>query len=398
MNLAEIKTAAEKFLVPNYGTRQIALARGEGPYVWDIEGVKYLDMLGGIAVCVLGHSHPVVAKAIAEQAGVLTHISNLYLHPWQVQLAQLLVENSFADKIFFCNSGAEANEAALKLAKKYAQHEGNTQRYEVISLWESFHGRTIATLSATGQSKYHEGFKPLLPGFTFVPRNDITALMDAVTDHTCAIMLELIQGEAGVNPLSEEYVKAVRELCSERDITLIIDEVQTGMGRTGTLWAYQQYGIMPDIMTTAKGLGNGFPIAAMMTTTSLARTLGAGSHGCTFGGGPLACAAALATLKTILSEDLPGKAANLGGYFIKKLKTLKKDFKVVKEIRGRGLMVGLELEEGGQAVFEGLLERRILANCVAGKTIRFLPPLIITEQEIDLTVEAIREILQTSAS
>lgn len=397
----ELDGLAERYLAPNYGKRiglPIALVRGSGCWGYTPEGDKYLDFLGGIAVCVLGHCHPAVTRAIADQAERLLHASNLFLTEPQVRLAQMLVEHSFAEQAFFCNSGAEANEAALKLAKKIAQDRGETQRYEVVSLQDSFHGRTIATLSATGQTKLQEGFKPLLPGVNYLPINDVQAAHELIGERTCAVIVEPIQGESGVRPVGEEYLRMLRELCTERGAALILDEIQSGMGRTGKLFAFEHAGIEPDIVTLAKGLGNGMPIGAMLAKRETMSHLSPGSHGSTFGGNPVACAAALATLETLFEENLMERVQELSEHLFRQLKELRKAFpKRIREIRGLGLMVGVELDEAA-SVHRALLERGILTNCVRGKTIRLLPPFIITRAEIDLFIGELRAILAEEES
>jgi predicted acetylornithine/succinylornithine family transaminase len=313
-------------------------------------------------------------------------------------LAKLLVENSFADRVFFCNSGAEANEAALKLAKKVAQDHGETQRYEVVSLQDSFHGRTIATLSATGQHKLHEGFKPLLPGFTHVPANNVEAVSDMVTKTTCAVIVEPIQGEGGVKPVTDEYLRLLREICTERGALLIVDEIQTGMGRTGKLFAHEHAQIEPDIVTMAKGLGNGLPIGAMLAKNEVMNHLTPGSHGSTFGGNPIACAAGLATLETLLEENYFDRINELSAHLFKQLRPLKKKFpKRVLDIRGRGLMVGIEMDDA-TPIHKALLDQKIVTNCIKGKVLRLLPPYVISEAEIDLFVKKLGDILGGSKS
>jgi predicted acetylornithine/succinylornithine family transaminase len=398
---SELAALAESVLAPNYGKRigiDLAFTSGKGPWLYTPEGEKYLDFLAGIAVCCLGHSHPRVTKAIQEQAEKVIHTSNLFLIEPQIRLAKLLVECSFADQVFFCNSGAEANEAALKLAKKIAQDRGETHRYEVVSLQDSFHGRTIATLSATGQTKLHEGFRPLLPGFNYIPPNDVEAAADLIGDRTCAVIVEPIQGEAGVRPVSDEYIRMLRELCTERGALLILDEVQTGMGRTGKLFAYEHAAIEPDIVTIAKGLGNGVPIGAMLAKREVMQHLSAGSHGSTFGGNHLACAAALATLETLLDENLLERIQDLSEALFRGLKDLKKKFpKRIKDIRGRGFMIGIDFDNA-TPVHQALLERRVVTNCIRGKTLRLLPPYIIARAEIDLFLAELKAVLEESGS
>jgi acetylornithine/N-succinyldiaminopimelate aminotransferase len=394
---AEIAVLAEQVLAPNYGKRigvDIAFVRGKGPWLYTPEGEKYLDFLGGIAVCCLGHCHPKVTQAIQKQAETLVHVSNLFLIEPQVRLAKLLAEYTFAEQVFFCNSGAEANEAALKLAKKIAQDRGENQRYEVVSLQDSFHGRTIATLSATGQSKLHEGFKPLLPGFSYVPVNDVQAAEEMIGDHTCAVIVEPIQGEAGVRPVADEYLRLLRELCTERGAMLIMDEIQTGMGRTGKFFAHEYACIEPDIVTLAKGLGNGVPIGAMLAKKEIMQHLTPGSHGSTFGGNPLASAAACATVGTIFEEKLLDRVVDLSEALFRGIKDLKRKYpRKIKEVRGRGLMVGIEFEDA-TPIHQALLSRRIITNCVRGKTLRLLPPYTISKSEIALFLAELGSVLE----
>ena len=398
MKSIEMAENAEAFLAPNYGSRNLAFVRGKGPWLFTPEDEKYLDLLSGIAVCCLGHCHPRVTQAIQDQAGQLVHVSNFFLIEPQVRLAKLLVENSFADRVFFCNSGAEANEAALKLAKKVAQDRGETHRYEVVSLQDSFHGRTIATLSATGQHKLHEGFKPLLPGFTHVPANNVEAVSEMVTETTCAVIVEPIQGEGGVKPITDEYLRLLREICTERGALLIVDEIQTGMGRTGKFFAHEHAQIEPDIVTMAKGLGNGLPIGALLGKDEVMNHLTAGSHGSTFGGNPIACAAGLATLETLLQENYFDRINDLSTHLFKQLRPLKKKFpKKILDIRGRGLMVGIEMDDAAP-VHQELLKRKIVTNCIKGKVLRLLPPYVISDAEIDLFVKELGDILGGSKS
>jgi len=396
---SELSALAGEVLAPNYGARigrEIAFVRGEGPWLYTPEGERYLDFLAGVAVCCLGHCHPRVTHALQEQVERLLHASNYFLIEPQIQLAKILVEHTFADQVFFCNSGAEANEAALKLAKKVACDRGESKRYEVVSLQDSFHGRTIATLSATGQTRIHEGFKPLLPGISYIPANDVQAAGERIDESTCAVIVEPIQGESGVRPITSEFLRLLRDLCTERGALLVVDEIQTGMGRTGTFFAHEEAGIEPDIVTLAKGLGNGFPIGAMLAKREIMSHLSAGSHGSTFGGNPPACTAALAVLETLFEEDYLEKIRGLSSYLFSQLKGLKKRFpKRIVEIRGRGLMVGVEFDDA-VPVFEGLLDRKIVTNCIRGKTLRLLPPYVIARAEIDLLVRAISEILEES--
>jgi acetylornithine/N-succinyldiaminopimelate aminotransferase len=380
---SEIKELAGKYLINNYGERQIALVRGEGVYVWDADGKKYLDFVAGISTNNLGHSHPKIVEAIIEQAKKLIHVSNLYNIEPQVRLAQRIVELSFADKCFFCNSGAEANEAAIKVSRKYSKEKFGEEKFEIITMKKSFHGRTITTLTATGQEKYQKGFEPLSPGFKYVPFNDIMAIEDAVTKNTCAIMVEPIQVEGGINIPSDDYLPNLRKFCDNNNILLIYDEVQTAMGRTGKLFGYETFGVEPDIITMAKALGAGVPIGCMATRAHIAESLTPGSHASTFGGNPLVCSAALASINTIVDDNLPKNAEKMGKYLTQKLLSLKEKFPVIKEVRGRGLIIGAELDMEGKELVNQALKHGLILNCIGTNVIRFVPPLIINEEQID---------------
>jgi predicted acetylornithine/succinylornithine family transaminase len=372
----------------------IVLVKGSGVKVWDVNGKEYLDFVAGIAVCNLGHSHPQVIAAVKEQLENLTHVSNLYYTEPQAQLARLLVENSFADKVFFCNSGAEANEAAIKLARKYAHENMGPDKFELITMKDSFHGRTMATITATGQEKFQFGFTPLLEGFTYVPFNDLQALEARISNKTCGIMLEPIQGEGGVNIPDDNYLVSVREICDRHGILLIVDEVQTGMGRTGKLFAYEYSGIKPDIMTLAKALGNGFPIGAMLATDKIAKAFVPGNHASTFGGSPLAMAAANATVKTMLHESILEHCREMGDYFLLQLKNLQQKHKIIKEARGKGLMLAAQLNIESGDIVNQCLQRGLLIASAGSKTLRFVPPLIITTQDIDQAIKVLDEVME----
>jgi len=389
----DTRTLADKYIFKTYGRFPIALARGKGCRVWDEEGKEYIDFVGGIAVCALGHSSPLVSAALDEQSRKLVHVSNLYYTRPQVELAMLLVENSFADRVFFCNSGAEANEAAIKLARRYSNEKFGDNRYKIITMKGSFHGRTMATLSATGQDKVKTGYSPLLEGFEFVPFNDLSSLEDAVDDSVCAIMLEPIQGEGGVKCPDPEFLPGVRELCNKRDLVLIFDEVQTGMGRTGRLFAHEIFGVTPDIMTLAKALGNGFPIGAMLAIEELSSAFTKGSHATTFGGTPLATAVAKAVTESILNDGILDNCRTIGDYFRERLQGLKKRHNVIKEIRGFGLLIGVELEIDGAPIVNACMEKGFLINCAQERVLRFVPPLIISKDEVDLFIDAFDDIL-----
>jgi acetylornithine/N-succinyldiaminopimelate aminotransferase len=389
----DTKTLADKYIFKTYGRFPIALAKGKGCRVWDEEGKEYIDFVGGIAVCALGHSSALVSAVLEEQSRTLVHVSNLYYTRPQAELARLLVENSFADRVFFCNSGAEANEAAIKIARRYSNEKYGDKRNTIITMKGSFHGRTMATLSATGQDKVKTGYTPLLEGFKFVPYNDLTGLEQAVDESVCAIMLEPIQCEGGVICPDPGYLKGVRDLCDKKGLVLIFDEVQTGMGRTGKLFAYEHSGIKPDVMSLAKALGNGLPIGAMLAIEELSSAFTKGSHATTFGGTPLATAVARAVTSSILNDGVLDNCRKMGDYFRARLQELKKKHGVIRDIRGPGLIIGLELETDGAPVVTACMEKGFLINCVQDKVIRFVPPLIVGKEEIDLLVEALDEIL-----
>jgi acetylornithine/N-succinyldiaminopimelate aminotransferase len=389
----DTKTLADKYIFQTYGRFPIALERGEGCRVWDEDGKEYIDFVGGIAVCALGHSSPVVTAALDAQSRKLVHVSNLYYTRPQAELAKLLVEHSFADRVFFCNSGAEANEAAIKLARRYSNEKFGDKRNTIITMKGSFHGRTMATLSATGQDKVKKGFTPLLEGFKFVPFNDLAALKAAIDYSVCAVMLEPIQCEGGVICPDEGFLKGVRELCNDKGLVLIFDEVQTGMGRTGRLFAHENFGVTPDIMTIAKALGNGLPIGAMVAIEELSSAFSKGSHATTFGGTPLATAVAKAVVESIINGGLLDNCRNMGNYLKDKLLRLKKKHEVIKEIRGMGLILGVELGVEGAPVVNSCMEKGFLINCVQDRVIRFVPPLIINKNEIDLFIETFDDIL-----
>ena len=386
---------ADRYLMHTYSRQPVILRKGRGMKVWGTDGKEYLDFVGGIAVNVLGHCHPKVVIAIQKQAQRLLHVSNLYHIEPQIKLAKLLCAHSFADKAFFCNSGAEANEAAIKLARKYAKEHYGQDKFEVITALNSFHGRTLATVTATGQEKFQKGFEPLMPGFKHVPFDDINALQSAISRNTCAVMLEPIQAEGGVMIPSEDYFKEVRKLCDENGLLLILDEVQTGMGRTGKLFAHEHYGITPNIMTLAKGLGGGVPIGAALATEKVAAAFQPGSHASTFGGNPLVCAAAIATLETILEDGLLIEhCARMGKYLISRMEQLREDYHdTIADIRGKGLLVGLEINKDGASMVKACLEKGLLINCTAGNVLRFAPPLIVEEKEIDHMTDVLEEVL-----
>lgn len=395
MDLKKILDESSRYLMNTYNRFPLVIRKGRGMRVWSVEGKEYFDFVGGVAVNCLGHCHPKVVIALQKQAQRLIHISNYYHIEPQIKLAKILVEHSFADKVFFCNSGAEANEGAIKLARKYFRDLPAQNRYEIITALNSFHGRTLATLTASGQEKIKVGFDPLVPGFRHAEFNDIDALEQAINKETCAIMLEPIQGESGVKMPDPDYLRDVRELCDRHGILLILDEVQTGIGRTGKLFAYEHYGITPDIMTIAKGLGGGVPIGAVLATDKVAVAFQPATHGSTFGGNPLTCAAAVATVEVILEDDfILDQCRRMGKYFRKRLEDLKKEFpSIIADVRGMGLLIGMELTRDGAPVVNACMERGILINCTAGNILRFMPPLIITEKDIDHLVDVLEQIL-----
>lgn len=392
MKLEEIISLDKENYMNTFGSRlSVAFERGEGINLYATDGRVFKDFLGGIAVNTLGHSHPTLTAALHEQVDKLLHTSNLYYIENQALLAAELVKRTCADRAFFCSTGAEANEGAIKLAKIYHYKKG-TNKYGVVSLDKSFHGRTIATVAATGQEKYQKPYRPLPDGFKQVPANDFDALLSAVDEHTAAILLEPIQGESGVRPLDIEYLKAVRQLCDERDIVLIFDEVQTGMGRTGELFAYMATGVEPDIFTSAKALGGGVPIGAFCAKQKFADAFEPGDHGTTFGGNPLACAAGLAVFKAYDEEKLIENAKAMGEYFIDKLNNIESD--KITEVRGKGLLIGIELApEAAKQVFTGLFDKGYLTSLCGGTTIRIAPPLTINKDDIDGFAAALEAVI-----
>ena len=394
MESQKVRELAQQVLTPNYGVRDIMLVRGEGCRVWDADGREYLDFLSGISVCSLGHCHPAVTSAVREQAGIFVHCSNLYLIPQQVELAQKLTSLCFADRAFFANSGAEVNEGAINLARLYSKKKYGENRFEIITMRNSFHGRTMATLTATGQDKIQKGFEPLVQGFKYAQINDIESVRQQITDATCAIMLEPVQGEGGIVPCTPEFLKAVREECDKRNLLLIFDEIQSGMGRCGKMFAHQVQGTEPDIMTLAKALGNGFPIGALLAREHVAAVLEPGTHGSTFGGNPLGCTAALAVLDAMLEKNLPARAEKLGNYFRAALKKSFARLKNIKEVRGVGLMVGVELTHPGADVVKRCAERGLLINCTMGHVLRILPPLVATEEQCDQATRILSDVLR----
>ncbi|MGV3466691.1 MAG: acetylornithine transaminase [Heyndrickxia sp.] len=379
-------------LMSTYNRAPISIAKGKGSYVWDENGNQYLDFTSGIATCNLGHAPEAVKNALVNQLDQLWHCSNLYQIQVQEELAQILVENSCLDEVFFCNSGAEANEAAIKLARLYSNQMKNVMNPEIVTFTHSFHGRTMGTLSATGQEKIQKGFGPLLQGFSYLPYNDFSALEYLISNTPAAVMLELIQGEGGVIPADKDWIHQLVSICKSHNILIIIDEVQTGIGRTGTLFAYEQYDFEPDIITLAKGLGSGFPIGAMLAKERVASVFGPGTHGSTYGGNPLASTAGLTTIRYILANQIPEHSQNQSKYAFAELEKLKSNYPQIKEIRGKGLLIGLVIENAGSVV-QLAREENLLILTAGENVVRVLPPLTVTKEEIDLFIGSFKKIL-----
>lgn len=393
MDIKTVVDETEKYYLPVFGRYPLVLDHGKGCRLYDTEGNEYIDFLAGIAVNALGHAHPVLVNAIANQAAKLMHCSNLYYTEIQAKAVKVIAEVSGFDRVFLANSGAEANEGALKLARKYGKEKA-AGKYRIITAVHSFHGRTMMTLTATGQPKYQHGYEPLPQGYEHVEYGDIAALEAAMGDDVCAVLLEPIQGEGGVHVPSDEYLRQARALCDKYDALLIFDEIQTGVGRTGKWFAYMHSGVKPDVLTFAKGIGGGFPMGGFAVEEKLAHVFKPGDHGSTFGGNPLACAAAYACLTAIKAENLVDKAAVQGTYFKGELEKLQQKYPdKVKEVRGRGLILGMELCKEGKAVVESCLQEHVIVNCTAGNVIRLVPPLIVTKEEIDIVVAALDKAL-----
>jgi acetylornithine/N-succinyldiaminopimelate aminotransferase len=390
----ELIRKSKQYLADTYTRFPIVITKGEGCWLWDMNGHRYLDFLSGIAVCGLGHAHPAVVEALTSQAKKLFHVSNLFYMEPQVKAAELLTEHSFGDKVFFCNSGAEANEAAIKLARRYSWKKYGEGRSTIIAMENSFHGRTMATISATGQPKFQTGFAPLQPGFVHVPFNDFDALKRTIDETTCAVMIELIQSEGGVFVADKEYIMKVRDLTKDKDVLLMLDEVQTGMGRTGTFFAYEQFDIEPDVMSLAKALGNGFPVGAIIAKDTVMAAFEPGTHASTFGGNPLAASAVIATINTLLEEDVIRNCAEVGKYLQKGLLDLKKKFSFITEVRGMGLIWGVELKANGDEIAKEFLKEGIILNCTKGNILRLMPPLIVKKEEIDIFLEIASRIFE----
>lgn len=393
MNSQQWMEKADKYIMKTYGRYPLVPMRGEGCSLWDADGKRYLDFLAGVAVNNLGHCHPRVVAALQKQAAELIHCSNYYHIPSQIELAEILCTHSFADRAFFCNSGAEANEAAIKLARKYSREKFGPDRFEIITALASFHGRTMATVSATGQEKVQKFFDPLLHGFRHVPFNDADLLRRAVSSNTCAVMLEPIQGEGGIVIPSPDYFRDVRRLCDEHRLLLIFDEVQVGIGRTGKLFAHEHFGVIPDIMTLAKALAGGAPIGCMLAKDEIAASFGPGTHGSTFGGNPLVTAAGVAAVRAILEEGILENAMEMGEYLLGRLEQLKKKFPMIAEVRGIGLMIGMELSVPAGGIVAKALAQGLLLNVAQDTVLRFLPPLIVTPAEIDEMLQILEGIL-----
>jgi acetylornithine aminotransferase len=393
---AEVIQHADQVLANTYKRFPVVIYRGSGCTLFDTSERSFTDFVAGIAVCNLGHSHPKIARVLSSQADKLWHVSNLYYTVPQVELADWLVTHSFADRVFFCNSGAEANEAAIKLARKFFKDRGENHRFRIITMEKSFHGRTMAALSATGQDKIKKGFDPVLEGFDFVPFNDADALRSQISASTCGVLIEPVQGEGGVRCPSPGYLQAVRQVCDQAGILLIFDEIQTGMGRTGKLFAYEHFGVAPDVMTLAKALANGLPIGAMLAREHIAAAFGPGSHGSTFGGTPIVTAVALEVCKTLLEDNIIAQGCASGEYFKQKLLELKERHPCIEDVRGIGLLLGIKLTIGGDPIVKGCLERGFLINCIQDNILRFIPPLTIKNEEIDALINCLDELLISS--
>lgn len=394
MNTQQWIDRGDACITRTYGRFPLVATRGEGTRLWDVDGKCYLDFLAGVAVNNVGHCHPKVVAALQKQAETLLHCSNYFHIPQQIELGEILCRNSFADRAFFCNSGAEANEAAMKLVRKYNADHNGPDRFEVITALASFHGRTIGTISATGQEKVKTGFLPIVPGFRYVPFGDIEAMRAAINIHTCAVLLEPVQGEGGVNVPPPGYLKAVRQLCDEKKLILVFDEVQVGCGRTGKLFAYEHEGVEPDVMTLAKALAGGPPIGTMLAREEFASALSPGTHGSTFGGNPLMTAAAIATMDILLNDGVLDNCREMSKYLRQKLEQMAETYPFIREVRGIGLILGMELDIEGADIVNTALQRGLLINCTVGNVLRFLPPLTVNKEEIDEAMEILDGILK----
>jgi acetylornithine/N-succinyldiaminopimelate aminotransferase len=390
MNQSSI--AAMSPLMATYNRFPLTLVKGKGSYVWDDQGEKYLDFTSGIATCNLGHVPDAVKEKIEGQLENLWHCSNLYHIPTQEKLASLLVQHSCADQAFFCNSGTEANEAAIKLARRYSQKVKGREAFEIVTFKQSFHGRTLGALAATGQEKLQEGFQPLISGFRYLPYNDLDALGELVSSKTCAVLLELVQGEGGVIPADSEWLQQLALLCQKHDLLLMVDEIQTGMGRTGTLFSYEQYGIEPDVITVAKGLGSGFPIGAVLAKKDAAAAFDAGSHGSTFGGNPLATTAGMATIEVLMNGDVLQHSRQMGEYLNDRLRKCQERYTEIEEVRGKGLLQGILIKGRAAQVVQSAREKNVLILLAGPDVVRILPPLTTTEEEIDGFVSVMEQV------
>src|SRR3989344_6195676 len=394
MNKTEVFQAYDQYILSTYSRTPVIFVKGKGMTLVDITDKKYLDFFPGWGVNNVGHCHPKVMSAVRDQIGTLIHIPNNFYHPNQAKLAKEIIRWSFPGKVFFSNCGEEGCEAAIKFARAY----GKGKRHEIITMTNSFHGRTLGALAATGQAKYQNGFHPLPPGFKTIPFNDIDALKTAVNDQTIAIMLELVQGEGGINIAGKEYIRQVRELCTQKDILLIFDEVQTGMGRTGEIFGFKHYGIEPDLMILAKALGGGLPIGVLVVKRSIADVFQPGMHASTFGGSPLICKASLGTFKAIFADKMLGNARKMGPYLIGRLNALKGKFKCIQEVRGLGLMIGIQLNIEGKGIFEACLRHGLIINCTQGNVLRIMPALNVTKKQIDKAVHILEKAISEVAS
>jgi acetylornithine aminotransferase len=384
----------DQVLMHTYSRQPLVMVRGRGARLWDDQGKEYLDFVAGLAVCNLGHAHPEVTAAVNRQVQELVHVSNLYYTTPQIEVAEQLIRTCFADRVFLCNSGAEANEAAIKLCRRYSSERFGPGRHKIICARNSFHGRTLATLSATGQEKFWQGFAPLMPGFEFVPFGDLEAVEQTIDPATCAILVEPIQGEGGVLMPPPDYLPGLRAICDRHKLLLVLDEVQVGMGRTGKLFAHEHFGIYPDIMTLAKALANGLPIGAMLASEDVAQGFVPGSHASTFGGGPVVTAAASAVLNILAKTEFLAEVQAKGEYFKAGLLNLQKKYRLIKEVRGLGLMIGMELDRDGLPAVSACREQGALINCTQGNILRFLPPLIVSRNEIDQLLEMLDKALK----
>ncbi|PIU83705.1 MAG: aspartate aminotransferase family protein [Elusimicrobia bacterium CG06_land_8_20_14_3_00_38_11] len=383
--------ADKRYIFQTYKRNPVLFVRGSGKYLWDGKDKKYLDFFSGISVSSVGHCHLKIVKAIKTQSEKLIHVSNLYYTIPQIELAQTLSDLSLGGKVFFSNSGAEANECAIKLARKFGNKTG---KYEMIAFNNSFHGRTIATLSATGQKKFHKGFEPLLSGFKFAEFDNLSSVDKLISPKTCAVIVEPIQGEGGVYPAKKEFLIGLRKLCNENKLLLIFDEIQCGLGRTGKIFAYKNYGVIPDILTLAKSLGGGMPVAATIAKKKVAGTFGFGDHGSTFGGNPVCCAAGIEVLKIVNDKKLLKNVEEVGNYFLSELRKLQKKYDVIKNVRGLGLMLGAELKINGKEIVGKCLQKGLLINCTQDNVLRFLPPLNINKKDVDTAVSVLSDVLK----